>query len=136
MAKVPPIELLEEWYPVRFARYELRPGSAGAGMHRGGLGVEYELVVEADRVEVSFLMDRGKRPPAGIAGGGDALGTVARIVRSNGDVEVPEHLTKDQDIVVHRGDRIVVQMPGGGGYGDEAERDPELIERDRRAGYL
>lgn len=136
MAKVPPIELLEEWYPVRFDRYELRPGSAGAGEHRGGLGVVYELVVESERVEVSFLMDRGKFPPAGIAGGEDALGTVARIVRVNGDVEIPEHLTKDQDIVAYRGDRIVVEMPGGGGYGNAADRDPELIARDERAGYV
>jgi N-methylhydantoinase B len=136
MAKVPPIELLEEWYPVRFVRYELRPGSAGAGTHRGGLGVVYELAVESERAEVSFLMDRGKTPPAGIVGGEPALGTVARIVRSNGDVEIPEHLTKDQDIVVKRGDRIIVEMPGGGGYGPADRRDPSLIARDERAGYV
>jgi N-methylhydantoinase B len=136
MAKVPPIELLEEWYPVRFARYELRPDSAGRGRHRGGLGARYELVIDCEEAAVSFLMDRGRFGPPGVVGGREGATTVARIVRSNGDVEIPEHLTKDQDIVVGRGDRIVVEMPGGGGYGPAEERDPVLVARDLKAGYI
>ena len=57
-------------------------------------------------------------------------------MRTNGDVEIPEHLTKDQDIVLGRGDRIVVEMPGGGGYGPAEERDPSLVARDLKAGYI
>ena len=136
MAKVPPIELLEEWYPVRFDRYELRPDSAGLGCHRGGLGARYELVIDCEQAAVSFLMDRGRFGPPGVAGGGDGATTVARIVRASGEVEIPEHLTKDQDIIVSRGDRIVVEMPGGGGYGPVEERDPSLVARDARAGYI
>jgi N-methylhydantoinase B len=136
MAKVPPVELLEEWYPVRFDRYELRPGSAGGGRHRGGLGARYELVIDCDEAEVSFLMDRGRFAPPGVAGGEPGAMTVARIVRSDGSVEVPEHVTKDQDIPVRRGDRIVVEMPGGGGFGVSAERDPRLTKRDLKAGYV
>ncbi|MDO9409007.1 hydantoinase B/oxoprolinase family protein [Patulibacter sp.] len=136
MAKVPPIELLEEWYPVSFARYELRPDSAGIGQHRGGLGARYELVIEADRADVSFLMERGRFAPPGIAGGGDGALTTAKVVRTDGTVELPEHVTKDQDIQLRRGDRIVVEMPGGGGFGDPGLRDPALVDRDVRAGYV
>jgi N-methylhydantoinase B len=136
MAKVPPIELLEEWYPVRFDRYELRPDSAGRGRHRGGLGARYELVIDCEEAAVSFLMDRGRFGPPGAAGGGDGATTVVRIVRTSGEVEIPEHLTKDQDIIVGRGDRIVVEMPGGGGYGPVEERDPSLVARDAKAGYI
>lgn len=136
MAKVPPVELLEEWYPVRFDRYELRPDSAGAGRYRGGLGARVELRIECDRAEVSFLMDRGRFGPPGVEGGCEAKTTVARVVRTDGTELVPEHLTKDQDIEVGRGDRIVVELPGGGGFGPAAERDPQLVARDLKAGYV
>ncbi|MBS1894611.1 MAG: hydantoinase B/oxoprolinase family protein [Actinobacteria bacterium] len=136
MAKVPPIELLEEWYPVRFDRYELRPDSAGAGRHRGGLGARVELRIECEKAEVSFLMDRGRLGPPGVEGGEDARTTVARLIRADGTELVPEHLTKDQDIQVARGDQIVVELPGGGGFGSVAERDPALVARDLKAGYV
>ncbi len=136
MAKVPPIELLEEWYPVRFDRYELRPDSAGGGRYRGGLGARVELCIECEKAEVSFLMDRGRFGPPGVEGGEEATTTVARLIRADGTELVPEHLTKEQDIEVGRGDRIVVELPGGGGFGPPAERDPELIARDLRAGYV
>jgi len=48
---------------------------------------------------------------------------------------IPEHLSKDQDIVIRAGDRVEVMTPGGGGYGDPGRRDAALIARDRRRGY-
>ncbi len=47
----------------------------------------------------------------------------------------PLHLSKEQDIPLKAGDRVRVETPGGGGYGNPAERDPELIRRDREMGY-
>jgi N-methylhydantoinase B len=48
---------------------------------------------------------------------------------------VPEHLSKGDGYVLNAGDYLAVDTPGGGGYGDPKERAPDLVERDRRAGY-
>jgi N-methylhydantoinase B len=135
MAKVPPIELLEEWYPIRFERYELRDGSGGDGEFRGGLGAEYVVRINSEGATASFLGDRGKYAPLGIAGGADGATTAIRIVRADGSVYAPPHVSKDQDIDVADGDRIWVRMPGGAGYGDPARRSRDARERDARSGF-
>ena len=43
MATIPPAEILEAAYPVMFTQWALRPDSAGAGTHRGGVGAIYEI---------------------------------------------------------------------------------------------
>jgi N-methylhydantoinase B/oxoprolinase/acetone carboxylase alpha subunit len=48
---------------------------------------------------------------------------------------VPKHLSKEQDIPLKAGDRVRVETPGGGGYGDPRERDPGLVQRDVAMGY-
>ena len=68
-ATIPPAEILEAAYPVMFTQWALRPDSAGAGTHRGGLGAVYEIEALAD-AEVALLGERGKYPPFGVAGGG------------------------------------------------------------------
>ena len=66
---------------------------------------------------------------------GGAAGEVNRVeVIRGGVVSVPEHLSKAQDITLAPGDRVRVRTPGGGGYGDPAERDPEMIAEDIRLG--
>jgi N-methylhydantoinase B len=135
MAKVPPIELLEEWYPIRFERYELRDGSAGDGQFRGGLGAEYVIALTAEHAKASFLGDRGKFPPLGIAGGDDGTMTNIQILRKDGSTYAPPHVTKDQDVVLAEGDRIWVRMPGGGGYGNPALRSAQARAIDARAGF-
>ena len=69
-ATIPPVEILEAAYPVMFTQWALRPDSAGAGTHRGGLGAIYEIEALADGAEVFLLGERGKYPPFGVAGGG------------------------------------------------------------------
>jgi N-methylhydantoinase B len=51
-----------------------------------------------------------------------------------GVMTVPEHLSKAQDIALSPGDRVRVRTPGGGGYGDPARRDPDLVTEDVRLG--
>jgi N-methylhydantoinase B len=46
----------------------------------------------------------------------------------------PEHLSKEQDIALKPGDRVRVQTPGGGGYGDPMKRDPLAVSEDVRLG--
>lgn len=136
MSRVPPIELLEEWYPIQFERYELRGGSGGDGEFRGGLGAQYLIRLDGENAEASFLGDRGKFPPRGAAGAEPGIATKIRIIRNDGEVYAPPHVSKDQDVRLAKGDRIFVRMPGGGGYGDPTKRSQAAREFDERAGVL
>jgi len=133
ISKAPPIEIMEQMFPVLYHRYALREGSGGAGMQRGGFGLEYELELLRGDAKASFVMDHGRVGPQGASGGED--GAVNEVeVRRGGKVHVPEHLSKEQDIALAPGDRVLVRTPGGGGYGDPAKRDPALVEEDVRLG--
>ncbi|CEJ10020.1 Acetophenone carboxylase delta subunit [bacterium YEK0313] len=134
ISKTAPIEVMEQYYPVLFRRFALREGSGGAGERRGGFGVHYEMELLRGEARASFVMDHGRFGPPGVLGGGDGAPNVVKIHR-NGTTTTPEHLSKDQDIVIGVGDRVEVMTPGGGGYGDPAKRDPALIARDVARGY-
>lgn len=134
ISKTAPVEVMEQYYPVLFRRFALREGSGGAGEHRGGFGVHYEVELLRGEARASFVMDHGRFGPPGVLGGGDGAPNVVRIHR-NGETHVPQHLSKDQDIAIQAGDRVEVMTPGGGGYGDPARRDPALVRRDVRRGY-
>ena len=58
-----------------------------------------------------------------------------RIERRDGEVYRPNHLSKDQGIRIQEGDRVVIDTPGGGGYGDPLARAPEQVLRDVARGY-
>lgn len=103
-----PIEALELSYPLRVERYALRPGSGGAGQHRGGDGVVRELrVLEACRLSV--LGERRRNPPLGMAGG--EPGALGRTLL-NGE-ELPPKAT----LQLSPGDVVLIETPGGGGWG-------------------
>jgi N-methylhydantoinase B len=125
---------MEQFYPVLFRRFALREGSGGAGMHRGGFGVHYEVELRRGEARASFVMDHGRFGPPGVQGGGEGARNVVRVHRG-GTTTVPRHLSKDQDIALYAGDRVEVMTPGGGGYGDPAMRDPILVQRDVLRGY-
>jgi len=129
ISKSQPIEVLEQYYPVLFRRFSLREGSGGAGAQRGGFGVHYDVELLRGEAKASFVMDHGRFGPPGVLGGADGAPNVVRVHR-NGEVLVPEHLSKDQDIPMRAGDRVEVMTPGGGGYGDAFARDPALVARD------
>jgi N-methylhydantoinase B len=134
ISKTAPVEVMEQYYPVLFRRFALREGSGGAGKHRGGFGVHYEVEIKRGEARASFVMDHGRFGPPGVEGGLDGAPNVVRIHR-NGEILIPEHLSKDQDIPLAAGDRVEVMTPGGGGYGDPFARDPALVARDVRRGY-
>jgi N-methylhydantoinase B len=134
ISKTAPVEVMEQYYPVRFTRFALREGSGGAGLHRGGFGVHYEVELLRGEARASFVMDHGRFGPPGVLGGGDGAPNEVRIHR-NGTTTIPVHLSKDQGIALMPGDRVEVRTPGGGGYGDPFARDPALVARDVRRGY-
>ncbi|MDF1726426.1 MAG: hydantoinase B/oxoprolinase family protein [Sulfitobacter sp.] len=133
ISKAPPVEIMEQNFPVLYHRYALREGSGGAGKHRGGLGLDYELELRRGLARASFVMDHGRFGPQGALGGSDGAVNEVEVWR-DGVKYVPEHLSKEQDIPLQAGDRVRVRTPGGGGYGDPAKRDGALAEEDRRLG--
>lgn len=134
-ATIPPLEILEAAYPVRFTQWALRPDSGGAGEYRGGLGAIYEIELLEERADVFLFGERGKFPPKGVAGGGDAATNRFTYEQDDGAHE-PPMVSKMIGIQLKKGQKVRLETPGGGGHGDPAKRVPEAIARDVRLGYV
>ena len=134
ISKSPPVEIMEQTYPILYNHYRLREGSGGAGAHRGGLGLDYEIELLRGEARASFVMDHGRTGPQGALGGADGAVNTVTVFR-DGKAHVPAHLSKEQDIAMKAGDRVRVGTPGGGGYGDPLARTPEAVLRDVDLGY-
>lgn len=134
ISKSPPVEIMEQNYPILYNHYRLREGSGGAGRHRGGLGLDYQIELLRGEARASFVMDHGRVGPQGALGGADGAVNMVEVMRGE-EVHVPPHLSKEQDVAMRAGDRVRVRTPGGGGYGDPRERDPSLVRRDVELGY-
>lgn len=133
ISKAPPVEIMEQTYPVLYRRYALHEGSGGAGQHRGGFGLDYEIELLRGEARASFVMDHGRVGPQGALGGQDGAVNRVEVIRG-GETLIPEHLSKAQDIALKPGDRVRVRTPGGGGYGPPAARNPALVAEDVRLG--
>ncbi len=134
ISKMPPVEVMEQRYPLIFDEFKLHEGSGGAGEYRGGFGVHYTLRMRNGRGTASFMMDHGKAGPPGVLGG-DTGGCNTIEVHRGGAVYEPSHVSKDQGVVIEEGDYVTVRSPGGGGYGDPLRRPSERVAEDVRAGY-
>ena len=106
-----PVEALETELPIRVRELSVRRGSGGAGRHRGGDGVVRDLEA-LEPMRFTMLTERRRHPPRGRAGGGD--GATGRNLL-NGS-EVPPKAAGE----LRAGDRLRVETPGGGGYGEPA----------------
>ena len=135
ISKTPPIEVMEQQFPVLYNEYSLHEGSGGAGEKRGGFGVNYSITLRRGEARASFVMDHGRNGPLGVLGGQDGGVNTINIVFADGRRYRPAHLSKDQGIALVPGDTVKVSTPGGGGYGDPLTRDPALVSRDVRRGY-
>jgi N-methylhydantoinase B len=134
ISKMPPVEVMEQYYPILFEEFALNEGSGGAGEARGGFGVNYAIRVRRGTARASMVMDHGRTGPLGALGGSD--GGVNRVaIERDGETYRPPHLSKDQDIQMGPGDVIRVSTPGGGGYGDPMKRDPAKVTQDVARGY-
>ncbi len=134
ISKAPPVEIMEQAFPVLYHHYALHEGSGGAGAQRGGFGLDYALELRRGAARASFVMDHGRFGPQGAAGGRDGAVNRVEVTRS-GQVHVPDHLSKEQDIPLAAGDVVHVRTPGGGGWGNPMARDPEAVARDVALGY-
>ena len=112
-----PAEALEYAYPLRVRRYGLRSGSGGSGKHSGGDGVVRELEVLTES-EVTLLGDRRARGPWGLQGGADGKAGAAAVLRNDGSVQ---ELPGKFNVRLQAGERIRIESPGAGGWGEAGE---------------
>jgi len=107
-----PVEALEYAYPFRIIRYALREGSGGEGKHQGGEGLvrAYKFLQPA---EITLLTDRRVTRPYGLAGG--ELGQLGRNRLKRDGIE--REVAGKYSFFVEAGDALIIETPGGGGYG-------------------
>ncbi|NRA98613.1 MAG: hydantoinase B/oxoprolinase family protein [Rhodobacteraceae bacterium] len=134
-ATIPPMEILEAAYPVMFREWALRPDSAGAGAHRGGLGAVYEIEVLEEKAEAFLFGERGRFSPNGVVGGGVGAMNVFHYEQDEGWM-TPPLASKMLGIKLKKGQALRLETPGGGGYGDPKDRSAEAVARDVALGYL
>lgn len=134
-ATIPPMEILEAAYPVMFKQWALRPDSAGAGMHRGGMGATYEIEVLEESATAFLFGERGRFAPKGAAGGGDAAMNVFAYEQDDG-WQNPPMASKMVGIKLKRGQSVRLDTPGGGGYGAASDRAASDVARDVAGGLL
>lgn len=128
-----PIEMIEGDTPITILGYGLIMDSAGAGRQRGGLGLWREWRVESDEAWLTVNLDRFRFPPFGLSGGEAARPSALYLTR-NGELQALS--SKLTNLKLRKGDIIRLETSGGGGFGNPQERDPKMIERDVRLGYV
>ena len=134
-ATIPPLEILEAAYPVRFTQWALRPDSGGPGKFRGGCGAIYEIEMLEEETDAFLFGERGKVAPAGVVGGKNGALNIFTYPNGGGEAN-PPMVSKMVGIHLTEGQRIRLETPGGGGYGDVNERDPASVAEDVRLGYV
>jgi N-methylhydantoinase B len=124
-----PAEYMESYYPVVVERYAPVPDSGGAGLHRGGTGIDKAYRFLAEGVIV-INDDRAVLSPWGINGGRHGGRSAKTLTRADGARE--ELPSKVDALPVHPGDVLVFRTAGAGGWGDPLERPAAKVERDVR----
>jgi len=108
-----PIEIFEQQAPLRVIERSIRRDSGGKGAHRGGGGLHFELEITAEKPMIaSMIMTRFRSAPKGILEGGP--GEVGSLTLNGNPIDPSDHWA------LKKGDRVVMQTAGGGGYGRAA----------------
>ena len=122
-----PSEYLESYYPLRIEFYRCAIDSGGAGLHRGGTGIE-KLYTFLDSGAVSIHDDRHISQPWGLGGGRPGARSSKTLTHADGKREtVP---SKIDDLMVEAGDQLLFVTAGGGGWGDPLDRPYDKVGHD------
>jgi len=125
-----PVEAIETAAPLLMHRRELRVDSGGAGRYRGGLGQVMELeIITGSPANHSCMYDRTGNPAHGLLGG--KPGAAGGVKLSDGTQPHPK-----SHYVLQPGQRVLLELPGGGGYGAPFEREPSRVLEDAKQGYI
>lgn len=116
-------EIMERRYPVVLRQFSLRDDSGGRGEYKGGDGVVREIEFLSKQIQVSILSERRVFRPYGMQGGEDAKSGLNIWVR--GDAQRHINLGGKTTAKFSRGDRIIINTPGGGGWGKSRETNDE-----------
>lgn len=137
-ATIPPLEILEAAYPVQFTQWALRPDSGGAGEYRGGLGAIYEIELLEEEATAFLFGERGKFAPQGVVGGSEGAKNIFSYDSDDDGAgrKYPPLTSKITGIPLKKGQRVRLETPGGGGYGDADRRPGERSEYDLEQGYV
>jgi N-methylhydantoinase B len=128
------IEVDEQKYPIVIKRSMARPDSEGAGRRRGAPGNLCEYGPRAGTMKVFWALEGILHPPRGVRGGeSPRTGSAYRVRR---DDVVEEHPEAVGGVTLQAGERVGSRSPGGGGYGNPFEREPERVLLDVCEGYL
>ena len=131
-----PIEAVENKYPLRIEYFGLREDSGGDGQWRGGLGCRRAVRVLVDEAQFSAVSDHNIIPPFGVCRGHSGTPNRFSVVRDGVEVLPPSLPGKITAFPLKRGDLVLVQSAGGGGFGDVLERDPQEVLQDVQEGYV
>ncbi len=112
-----PAEALEYAYPLRVRRYSMRRDSGGTGLHQGGDGIVREIEVLTE-CQVTLLSERRKHAPWGLVGGGNGTLGKAWVIRRDGSAE---EMPGKFSARLEPGERIRIESPGGGAWGESSE---------------
>ena len=126
-----PVEVTESDSPIIFWRKEFLPDSGGAGEFRGGLGQVFEIGSSEEEVFTisAATFDRMKNPPRGREGGSPGM-------KGNAGLTDGSSFNDKAVYRVPPGERILLELPGGGGLGNPQNREIKKIEEDLEAGYI
>ncbi len=128
-----PNEFLERYFPMRIERYESVADSGGAGLFRGGNGIQmtYRFLEPGT---IAIHDDRWFIPPWGVNGGKPGMRSYKHLQKASGEVIVLA--SKCDNITVEPDDLLHYVTWGGGGWGDPLERNPELVGLEIRRGLV
>ena len=128
-----PVEVSESRYGLFVDRMELNDEPGGHGKYRGGRGIRLDYVVRSDGAFLTCGYTRAKIPPWGLEGGKDGSLNYIEVIHADG--RKARH-SMVSGLKLNQGDIIRVRTACGGGYGDPAERERNLVIEDVRNGYL
>lgn len=141
-AQTNPTETVETRYPWEVVRYCLLEGSGGSGEYRGGLGIRRDYRITASEMTIGAHANREKYPCQGMKGGKPGTPTHYRIVRKGRTLKPSEIYgnlvsdTKFSGVKLVGGDVVVLESPGGGGYGEPSKRKRDHVVDDLKNGYI